>query len=90
MEVARVTCVRKAAGKIITCCQLQVDCQPPGGLQVVVDSYESDTYSVSLHFAHVAGGALQAVQIGHEDQVWCFKVKMLCAACSLELHSRGV
>lgn len=40
-------------------------------IQVVVTEYNMDHSNISLHLTEVAGsGSLQAVQIGHADEVW--------------------
>ena len=40
-------------------------------IQVVVAEYDMDHSNISLHLTEVAGGgSLQAVQIGHADEVW--------------------
>ena len=49
---------------------MQVDCQPPDPIEVAVSMYSMKNSQVALHFNKVAGsGNLQAVQIGHADQV---------------------
>ena len=51
-------------------CGLQVECQPPDAIEVAVTEYSMNSSSISLHFNNVSGtGNLQAVQIGHADQV---------------------
>ncbi|DBA79253.1 TPA: hypothetical protein ACH3X1_009067 [Trebouxia sp. C0004] len=47
-----------------------VECQPPGMIQLVVTQYSMDHSNISLQFYDMAGsGSLQAVQIGHADEV---------------------
>lgn len=58
---------------------LQVECKPPGTIQVVVTEYTMDNSTVSLHLNQVAGASsLQAVQIGHSDGVSTAKPLALC------------
>ena len=50
--------------------RLQVECMPPGKIQVVVTEYIMDNSTISLHFTGVGGaGSLRAVQIGHSEGV---------------------
>lgn len=63
---------------------LQVQCQPLGMIQLMVTEYSINHSNISLHFYDVAGsGSLQAVQIGHADEVLQLQLQpcmsILCA-----------
>ncbi len=70
---------------------LQVECQPPGMIQLMVTRYSLDHSNISLHFYDMAGsGSLQAVQIGHADEVLQLKPlyeHLVCSPLSCLLHA---
>lgn len=57
-------------GRPETFAELQVQCQPVDPIKAVITEYSMNSSRISLHFNNVAGtGSLQAVQLGHADQV---------------------